>query len=178
METLLEYIGPFFGLASAIITTITFFKEKMKHKIPVLVSVLFLSGIAIWIWSEEKEKAYDFELLSQQQQYEALIGKEKTRYVVADAKIVASSVDMYGVLSYGKHLANLGTMLSFYHRHEHLYGTQYKKLSKQYDNWESFFRQKREKGESIYSSDYSALEGLVESNYKFVQSIAKSEPNT
>ncbi|WP_273992451.1 hypothetical protein [Vibrio parahaemolyticus] len=178
MGILLEYIGPFFGLASAIITTISFFKENMKHKIPVLVGVLFLSGIAILIWSKEKEKAYDFELLSQQQRYEALIEQEKTRYVVADAKIVASSVDIYGLQSYGKHLANLGTMVSFYHRHEHLYGTQYEKLSKQYDHWESFFRQKREKGESMYSSDYSALEGLVESNYKFVQSIAEPETNT
>ncbi|MGF1734194.1 hypothetical protein [Photobacterium satsumensis] len=178
MELILEFIGPVLGLASAIVTLIAFFKENIKHKVWILVGSLFFAGAAVVVWDKRKQKAYDFELLAEKQKFHAQIEQEKTRYVVADAIIVANSVDLYGLQSYGKVLANMGTIVSFYQRHEDLYGSQYQKLSKQYDHWEAFFRSKRENGEIIYISDYSPLEGLVKSNFKFVESIAQAENNT
>ena len=169
----LEFLVPTLSVASAIVTLVAFFKDRTKHNYLLLASSLVVASMVIWVWDSNKQKAYDMELLKQKQQFEATIYSEKERYISEDAEIVAESINLYGEQTYGKYLAQLGTIVGFYQRHKQKYESQFEKLSKQYDNWDEFFRRKRESGETIYSSDFSALEGIVKSNLDLIKNIGK-----
>ncbi len=173
MSLFLEFIVPILSVASAIVTIVAFFKDKIKHNYFLLASSLVVASMVIWVWDNNKQEAYDMELLKQKQQFEATIYSEKERYISEDAEIVAESINVYGAQTYGKYLAHLGTIVGFYQRHKGKYESQFEKLSEQYDNWDEFFRKKRESGETIYSSDYSALEGIVKSNLDLIKNIGR-----
>lgn len=171
MSIILEFIGPILGLTSAIVTLYAFFKNKIKHNILFLVSTLIFSSVIVIAWDSNKQKEYDFELLSTKQKYEAQIAKVKDEILSKDAKAIADSIIITGYEDYGDYLAYLATMTGFYKRHNHKYEQEYLVLSRQLTEWQDELRDLRKSGESIDSGDYDGLKGLVKSTKDYLANV-------
>lgn len=177
MEYIIKYIGPILGIASAIITIVAFYKNKIKHNVYLLASSLIFASIIVVVWDKNQKKDYDFELLEQKQKYEAMIESKEKEIIAQDAKSIADSVVISGWEDYGDYIAYLSTMVGFYKRHPHLYEEEYINLNRQLQEWQEDLRAIRKSGRSIFSSDYDGLKGLVNSTRDYLEQIGKSPNN-
>lgn len=173
MELILKYIGPVLGIASAIVTLVAFYKDKIKHNILLLVSSLIFASVIVYVWSSNQKKEYDFELLEEKQRYEAIIARNESLIIAEDAKSIADSVVISGWEDYGDYISYLSAMVGFYKRHNVLYEQEYITLNRQLQEWQEDLRQMRNAGKSIYTSDYEGLIGLVKSTRDYFDQIAK-----
>lgn len=171
MDFIYQYIVPVISIASAIVTLVAFFKEKIKHNVLLLVITLMFSTAIVVVWQLKQKSIYDFDLLKEKQRYEGLLLSRETENIAKDARSVADSIIITGWEDYGNYLGHLSTIVGFYKRHNDRYGEEYTNLNKQLQEWQEDLRAMRTSGKVIYSIDYQGLKGLVKSSKKYLEKV-------
>ena len=166
MKEIIFYIGGILGIVSSIITILQFFgyrQRKRKLKIALFLIVVLCTIILAGTWYHiDKEN----ETIK--------IEKVKSDFIKRDAKIISSAIIITGWENAGDYIGHLTQIVGFYERYQDIYKTEYEMNKKQLEQFISFFNDKREKNEFIYSREWDGLKGLVTSGRKHLVKISNT----
>ncbi len=161
MITILAILSSVLGIASSIITIVSFFNSFAKrYKLFLLIFVIISSSIAVYSWFEHKNN---------------LENPKIEKIFKNDANSIARTIVLSGVEETGDFVGYLTQITSFYYRHREKFPTEYEVYKKQLDEWQEYLKSEREKGNIIrgYSSDLTEIKGLVSSGKKHLETLSK-----
>ena len=164
MAEVLAYIGGALGIIASLVTIIQFFKPlRIKYKFIIFVIVVICTTVSLRSW-------YQIEKKSEKNNIE----KVKSDLLKKDAKITSSAILITGWENSGDYIGYLTQIVGFYGRYKETYNDEYETNKKQLEDYISFFKDKRDKNEFVYSSEWDNLKGLVTSGKDNLSKICSS----
>jgi hypothetical protein len=107
----------------------------------------------------------------------SLNSKKYSQDLLIDAENTYRSIIITGWENDGDYLGYLVQITGFYQRHQQVFSKEYETYSRQLNEWQDYFKNKRDNDSFIYSTDLEILEGLVTSGRDHLQKISEGNNN-
>lgn len=104
---------------------------------------------------------------------DSLDDKKYTQDLLIDAENTYKSIIITGWEKDGDYLGYLTQITGFYQRHQKVFLKEYETYSRQLNEWQDYFKNKRSDDSFIYSTNLEVLEGLVTSGKDHLQKISE-----
>lgn len=162
MVEILAIIGSIIGIVASIIQILDFFKIlKPKYKVAIFIVIAVATTTCFICWQKIDSNR-------ENQRIENL----KQNFLKEDAKQTVDGIIISGWENSGDYIGYLTQIVGFYGRHKDLYKFEYETNRKQLDSFLDYFKDKRQKNESTYTSEWEQLKGLVTSGRDNLRKIS------
>jgi len=169
MNGIINFIIGSLGGVASVITILQFFgfelsqlkSRKSKMIIFIFVVISTITLLSYWYHIENETRKNNIENVK----YDMLRN---------DANDTSSAIKISGRENLGDYIGYLTQIVGFYRRHQDAYLLEYEKYNKQLDVYIDFSKDKLDKNENVYPSQWENLKGLVTSGRDHLKKISSS----
>ena len=174
MNGIIAYIIGGLGSIASVLTILQYFgvklsKLKSKKTKGAIFVIVVLSAIVLfgyWYQTEKENQKINIEKNTEKVKYELLKN---------DAKDISAAIKIYGGENAGDYIGYLTLIVGFYGRHKDIYQFEYDAYNKKLDEFIIFFKDKRDRKEFLWSSEWEELRGLVNSGREILEKLSNSK---